>query len=120
MVKTAPKAASVKNALATRKPNSDYVSNKATGFRNLMKYRTSEACKKAVHGWGSPGGGVVDPLLIYTGGPQGFISGGTQAILLCIYLCTYIYIHVHMHLVYICVHVPFHTISSMLLAGPLP
>jgi len=98
MVKTAPKAASVKNALATRKPNSDYVSNKATGFRNLMKYRTSEACKKAVHGWGSPGGGVVDPLLIYTGGPQGFISGGTQAILLCIYLCTYIYIYM-----YICI-----------------
>ena len=42
-----------KCAKATALTNPDSISNLATGFRNLMKYRASEACKKALTVWGS-------------------------------------------------------------------
>ena len=42
-----------KCAKAPALTNPDSISTLACGFRNLMKYRASEACKKALTVWGS-------------------------------------------------------------------
>jgi len=49
--KAANPKAGVKGALAKTK----CISNQALGFRNLMKHRASEQCKKAWAVWGSRG-----------------------------------------------------------------
>ena len=47
-----PKAKAKAKAKATKEELEKYTCNMAAGFRNLMKYRVSDACKKA---------GVVEP-----------------------------------------------------------
>ena len=42
-----------KCAKAPALANPDAIGTLACGFRNLMKYRASEACKKALTVWGS-------------------------------------------------------------------
>ena len=44
-----------KGDLAKTKPSQSSLGNQAVGFRNLMKYRASEQCKKAWAVWGSRG-----------------------------------------------------------------
>ena len=50
--KAAPPKAAAKGALEKK---TGTVGIQATGFRNLMKYRASEQCKKAWAVWGSRG-----------------------------------------------------------------
>jgi len=44
-----------KGDLAKTKPSQGGLGTQAVGFRNLMKYRASEQCKKAWAVWGSRG-----------------------------------------------------------------
>ena len=49
------KGAVPKKADLVKKPSQSSLGNQAVGFRNLMKYRASEVCKKAWAVWGSRG-----------------------------------------------------------------
>ncbi len=42
-----------KASAAKKAPEKQFTSSLACGFRNLMKYRASEQCKKALTVWGS-------------------------------------------------------------------